>query len=57
MEFSGCLGKISKYILGLYMFVVSTHQRCATLSMVSGEVTVLEAARTMTHGIRIPNIV
>lgn len=56
MEFFGCLGKISKYILGLYMFVVSTHQRCATQSMVNGEATALEAARIMTHGIRIPNI-
>lgn len=56
MEFSGCLGKISRYILGLYMFVVSTHQKCATQSMVNGEVIVLEAARIMTHGIRTPNI-
>lgn len=52
MAYSGCLGKIFKYTLGQYMFVVFTHQKCGILSMDSGEVIVLVDARIMIHGIR-----
>jgi len=52
MAYSGCLGKISKYTLGQYMFVVFIHQKCVILYMDSGEVIVLVAARIMIRGIR-----
>lgn len=52
MEYSGCHGKTFRYISDQYMFAVFTLRRCGILSMVSGEVTVLEVARIMIHGIR-----
>lgn len=52
MEYSGCPGKTFRYISDQYMFAVFTLRRCGILSMVSGEVTVLEVARIMIHGIR-----
>lgn len=52
MVYSGCPGKTSKFISGRYMFVVSIPRRCVILCMVSGEVTVLVAAKITTHGIK-----
>lgn len=57
MAYSGCPGKTSKFIFDLYMFAVSTPQRCATLFMANGEVIVPVAAKTMRHGIKIHNSV
>ena len=51
--YSGCLGKTFRFTSGQYMSVVSTLQRCATHSAVSGEVTVLVAVKIMIHGIKI----
>lgn len=53
--YSGCLGKISRFISDRYMFVEYTLVRCAIQSMANGEVVVPVAAKIIAHGIRIRN--
>lgn len=53
MAYSGCPGKIFRFIFDQYIFAVSTHQRCVILFMVNGVVTVPGGVRIMIHGIKI----
>lgn len=53
--YSGCLGKISRFISDQYMFAGYTLVRCATQSMANGEITVPVAAKIIAHGIKIHN--
>lgn len=53
--YSGCPGKISRFISDQYMFVGFTPVRCATLYMANGEGIVPVAAKIIAHGIKIHN--